>query len=56
MSEHTILYSSSKNGSGEYDQIIGIIANTFASNLNSSDFVLLDASYNQTAISSSIDD
>ena len=56
MSEHTILYGPEKNEAGEYTQIIGIIANTFAGNLTAADFVLLDSSYNQTAISSGIDD
>ncbi|MFL2692615.1 MAG: Calx-beta domain-containing protein [Gammaproteobacteria bacterium] len=54
MSEHTILYAPDKNDAGEYTQIIGIIANTFATNITSADFVTLDASYNQTALSTSI--
>jgi hypothetical protein len=54
MSEHTILYSSDKDDSGEYTQIIGIVANTFAANLTIDDFVLLDAGYNQSAIATSI--
>ena len=50
MSEHTILYAPDKNDAGEYTQIAGIIANTFATNL-SDDFVLVDSDYNQSAIS-----
>ena len=54
MSEHTILYAPDKNEAGEYTQIIGIIANTFATNLSAADFVTVDASYNQTAVSTAI--
>ena len=54
MSEHTILYAPDKNDAGEYTQIIGIIANTFATNITAADFVTVDAGYNQTALSTTI--
>ena len=54
MTEHTVIYSSSKDNAGNYDQIIGIIANTQATLISAADFVTVDASYNQTAIGSAV--
>ena len=50
MSQHTIIYSSSKDSGGNYDKIVGIIANTQATNITAADFVTVDANYNQTAV------
>jgi len=54
MTSHTFIYSSSTDSSGNYDKIIGIIANTDASTVTAADFVTLDASYNQTAVVSAV--
>ena len=54
MSQHTVIYSSSKDSGGNYDQIIAILANTQATSISADDFVTVDASYSATAISSAV--
>ena len=54
MSQHTVIYSSSKDSGGNYDQIIAILANTQATSISADDFVTVDSSYTATAISSAV--
>ena len=53
-SDDVYLYDSQKDSNGDYYKLWGIIANTNASQITSSDFVTVDANYASTAVSLSL--